>query len=125
MEEQRENLISFIESASERIQILALNIAVVAAKMSYHKELGLDVNNKLSQLVNQVTLSVKNMGHVLRAAKTDKMKGDVFTEGYNVKVDPELVNSIEIGLTKIMEDSQKIMEMLNKVKQKSLDGPGG
>jgi hypothetical protein len=125
MEEHRENLISFIESASERIQILALNIAVVAAKMSYHKELGLDVNNKLSQLVNQVTLAVKNMGHVLRAAKTDKMKRDVFTEGYNVRVDPELVNSIETGLTKIMKDSQKIMEMLNKVKQKSLDGPGG
>jgi len=125
MEEKRENLISFIESVSEQIQILALNIAVVAAKMSYRKELGLEVNNKLSQLVNQVTLAVKNMGYVLRAARTDKPKGDVFTEGYNVKVDPELIENIEIGLNKIMEDSQKIMEMLNKVKQKSLNGSGG
>ncbi|OQX92733.1 MAG: hypothetical protein B6D58_01480 [candidate division Zixibacteria bacterium 4484_95] len=125
MEEKKENLIGFIESTSERIQILALNIAVVAAKMSYNKELGLDVNNKLNQLVNQVTLAVKNIGHILRAAKTNKMKNDVFTEGYNVRVNPELVNDIEIGLNKIMEDSQKIMEMLNKVKQKSLDGSGG
>lgn len=125
MEEKRENLISFIESVSEQIQILALNIAVVAAKMSYRKELGLEVNNKLSQLVNQVTLAVKDMGHILRAARTDRPKGDIFAEGYNVKVDPELVKNIEVGLNKIMEDSQKIMEMLNNVKQKSINGSGG
>jgi hypothetical protein len=120
MNQRRENLVDVIESVSEKIQILALNIAVAAAKMSYSKKISVDVNSKLSQLVNQATLAVKNMGHVLRAAKTDRPKGDIFTEGRDLKVDPEIMKDIESSLNTILVDSQKIMEMLNQVKQNSI-----
>ncbi len=120
MEEKRKNLIGNIESISEQIQILALNIAVAAAKMSYSKKISLDVNSSLSQLVNQATIAVKNMGHILRAARSDKPKDDVFTEGYDIRVDSEMVRNIESSLKAILNDSQKIVDMLNEVKQKSL-----
>lgn len=122
MMDQRKDLIKIIESISEQIQILALNIAVAAAKMPHRDEWGLDVDNKLSQLVNQASRAVKNMSYVLRAAKTDRPKDDVFTEGYNVKVDRELLKNIEASLKAILNDSQRIMDMLNVIKQKSLDG---
>jgi hypothetical protein len=119
MDKQHEFLIKTVESVSEKIQVLALNIAVAAAKMSYRQQLGLEVNNKLSQLVNQATLAVKDMGQVLRAAKTDNPKADVFNDSYDNKINAELMGNIELALNSIVEDSQKIMDMLNKVKQSS------
>ena len=125
MKKNSENIIKVIESISEQIQVLALNIAVAAAKMSYRNELTLDVNNKLSQLVNQATLTVKNMRYVLKVAGSDKSKQDIFADEFNVKIDSEMVSNIENSLQAILEDSQKIIGILNKVKQESLKDFGG
>ena len=125
MRENRENLVKTIESVSEQIQILALNIAVAAAKMSFRKELTMEVNNKLSKLVNQATLAVKNMGYVLSAAKSDKSKGGILTDSEGINIDSEMISNIENSLQTILDDSQKIMEMLKKVRQESLGNFGG
>jgi hypothetical protein len=119
MDKQHEFLIKTVEAVSEKIQVLALNIAVAAAKLSYRQQMGLEVNNKLSQLVNQTTLAVKDMGQILRAAKTDSAKANAFSESYDNKINTELLGNIEVALNAIVEDSQKIMDMLNKVKQSS------
>ena len=119
MDKHHEYLIKTVETVSEKIQVLALNIAVAAAKMSYRQQVGLEVNNKLSQLVNQATLAVKDMSQILRAAKTDKPKANLLGESYENKVDQDLLRGIETALNAIVEDSQKIMDMLNKVKQGS------
>lgn len=115
----RRNLVDHIESISEQIQILALNIAVAAAKMSFNKKLEPNVNNKLSQLVNEATLAVKNMTMVVKAAKSEKPKYDILHENQG-KLDAETIEGIETSLQAILNDSQKIMNMLNEVKQKSL-----
>ena len=125
MKENRGNLIKTIESVSEQIQILALNIAVAAAKMSIRRELSGDVNNRLSQLVNQATQAVKNMGYVLRAARSDKPKQDILVKDFEINIDSKIVSDIECSLNSILDDSQKIMEMLEKVKQESLKNYGG
>ena len=119
MVNKRANIVDHIESISEQIQILALNIAVAAAKMSFNKKLEPDVNNKLSQLVNEATLAVKNMGMVVRAAKSEKPKYDALHDNQG-KIDTETVEGIETSLKTILEDSQKILHMLNEVRQKSL-----
>lgn len=119
MSRRRENLIEHIESISEQIQILALNIAVAAAKMSFNKKMAPDVNNKLSQLVNQATQAVKSMNIVARAARSDKPKFDILEDGTN-KLDSDTVDSIEISLRTILDDSRKILTMLNDVKQRSI-----
>jgi hypothetical protein len=116
MDKQHEFLIKTVETVSERIQVLALNIAVAAAKMSYRQQLTQDVNTRLSQLVNQATQTVKNMGQILKAAKTDKAKPDFLADAADNKVDPELVKNIESALEAIVDESQKIMDMLNQVK---------
>jgi methyl-accepting chemotaxis protein len=120
MRNSQRNLVDLIESISEQIQVLALNIAVAAAKMSFNKEITLEVNSKLSQLVNQATMAVKNMGHVLRAAKADKPKGDLFAANEQSRIDSEIVQNIENSLQMILDDSQKILSMLNQVKHRSL-----
>ncbi|NLI16950.1 MAG: hypothetical protein GX409_11750 [candidate division Zixibacteria bacterium] len=117
MDRQHEYLIKTVETVSERIQVLALNIAVAAAKMSYRQQLTHEVNARLSQLVNQATQTVKNMGQILKAAKTDKGKPDFLSDAADYKVDPELVLNIENALNSIVDESQKIMDMLNQVKQ--------
>ncbi len=119
MSGKRANLVDHIEAISEQIQILALNIAVAAAKMSFNKKLEPDVNNKLSQLVNEATQAVKNMTMVVKAAKSEKPKYDILREN-DGKLDSETVDGIETSLRAILSDSQKIMAMLNEVKQKSL-----
>lgn len=120
MRGSQRNLVDLIESISEQIQVLALNIAVAAAKMSFNKEITLDVNSKLSQLVNQATTAVKNMSHVLRAARADKPKRDLFADDARSRIDSEIIQNIEHSLQTILDDSQKIMSMLNEVKHRSL-----
>ena len=119
MSRRRENLIEQIESISEQIQILALNIAVAAAKMSFNKRMAPDVNNKLSQLVNQATQAVKNMNIVARAARSDKPKFDVLNDNAG-NLDSKTIDGIEFSLRTILEDSRKIMAMLNEVKQRTI-----
>jgi len=119
MIDKRRNIVEHIESISEQIQILALNIAVAAAKMSSGQRLTPDVNSKLSQLVNQATLAVKNMDMVIRAAKSEKPKQNLISANIG-SIDAEVVDGIETSLKAILDDSQKIMEMLNEVKPKSV-----
>lgn len=121
MTKEQRNLVTIIESVSEQIQVLALNIAVAAAKMSFKQKISPDVNSKLSQLVNQTTLAVKNMGQVVRAASTEKPKGDILKDNPGSGMDSALISEIEKSLTTILDDSQKIMEMLEEVKQKTLN----
>jgi hypothetical protein len=119
MRAKRGNLVEYIEAVSEQIQILALNIAVAAAKMSFNKKMDKDVNSKLSGLVNEATLAVKNMGVILRAARSEKPKNNVMSTDSEAP-DKATVDGIEASLKSILEDSQKIMDMLNEVRQKSL-----
>jgi len=120
MRDSERNLVDLIESISEQIQVLALNIAVAAAKMSFNKEITLDVNSKLSQLVNQATVAVKNMGHVLRAARADKPKGELFADNEQSRINSEIVQIIENSLQLILDDSRKITDILSQVKYRSL-----
>ena len=124
MERRQENLIKFVESISEQIQVLALNIAVAAARMSARKELNIEINSKLSKLVSQATLAVKNMNHVLQAAGAEKTGKNIAENIYSLKNDSEVISHIESSLTAILNDSQKILDMLREEKQKSLEKPG-
>ena len=90
MERRQENLIKFVESISEQIQVLALNIAVAAARMSARKELNIEINSKLSKLVSQATLAVKNMNHVLQAAGAEKTGKNI---AENIHSLPDLIES--------------------------------
>jgi hypothetical protein len=75
----------------------------------------------LSRLVNQATQAVKNMGYILKAARSERPKQDIFANGTDIKVDSAMIADIEESLQFILEDSRKIMQMLDSVKQRSLD----
>lgn len=119
IDDHEDILIKSVEAVSERIQILALNIAVAAAKMSYRQQLTGEVNTRLSQLVHQATKAVKNMNQVLSAAKANlpaKDYGHATDDDYKISLDQ--AKNIEAALVSIIDDSQKIMELLGKVKQR-------
>jgi ABC-type phosphate/phosphonate transport system substrate-binding protein len=119
MTENKTNLVGSIESVAEQIQVLALNIAVAAAKLSYRKQLDPDVNDKVSKLVNQATLAVKGMNNMLRAVKHDKPKKNILDRVDNADFDAAKIREMENTLAAILDDSQKIVAMLQKVKQGS------
>ncbi len=109
-----DRLLNRIESVSGEIQLLALNIAVAAAKIAHKQDLGLEVNQGLSQLVNQATQAVKQMNLVLTAAgrgEKGKMGDDVENS-----VDSELLFGIEKAMESIIADSEKIARILNGIK---------
>jgi len=125
MGEQSEDIIRTVEHVSEQIQVLALNIAVAAAKLSYRKEFSQEVNNKLSRLVEQATKAVKNMRHIVKAARSDRPKEDIFSEGHDLRIDSETVANIEKSMADILDESQKILECLSRIRQESLNKLGG
>jgi hypothetical protein len=108
-------LLSRLENVSSEIQLLALNIAVAAAKIAHKQDLGLEVNQRLSQLVNQATQAVRQMNQILSAAgRFDKGKsGDPESR----TVDYELIQGIESSMQSIISDSEKITRILSSVKK--------
>jgi len=111
-------LLDRIESVSNDIQLLALNIAVAAAKMAQKKDPGLEVHHKLSQLVNQATQTVKHMTRIINAAKTNNAPISVIADRQNTRVDQDLIENIEAAMQGIIADSEKITSLLSNLKQR-------
>lgn len=117
-EKNGEGLVSHVESVSGEIQLLALNIAVAAAKIAHKQDLGLEVNQRLSQLVNQATQAVKQMNQVLSAARTDSKRKGACSDVDGKLIDSQLMEGIEASMRSIMSDSEKIVRLLTAVKKR-------
>jgi methyl-accepting chemotaxis protein len=113
-----EGLVNQVESVSGEIQLLALNIAVAAAKIAHKQDLGLEVNQRLSQLVNQATQAVRQMNQVLSAAKNNTGKRGFASDSNDNRVDSRLIEGIESSMQSIMSDSEKIIRLLAGVKKR-------
>lgn len=111
-------LLDRIECVSNDIQLLALNIAVAAAKMAQKKDPGLEVHHKLSQLVNRATQTVKHMTQIISAAKTSNDTKSVIADRQNIQVDQDLIENIEAAMQGIIADSEKITSLLGNLKQR-------
>jgi hypothetical protein len=117
-ENSNNELLSRLEGVSGQIQLLALNIAVAAAKIAHKQDLGLEVNQRLSQLVNQATQAVKQMNQILTLAGSDNVQHGIIddTAGF----DPEFVAGIENSMESIISDSEKITRILSNIKKQEL-----
>lgn len=111
-------LLNRIECVSNDIQLLALNIAVAAAKMAQKKDPGLEVHHKLSQLINRATQTVKHMTQIINAAKTNNEPISIVADRRNVHVDQDLIENIEAAMQGIIADSEKITSLLSNIKQR-------
>lgn len=111
-------LLSRLESISEEIQLLALNIAVAAAKMAQKKDPGLEVHHKLSTLVNRATQAVKQMNKIVNAAKTESLPDRNPGDMNGMENDRDFMDNIEISLNAIIADSERITRLLNDVKKR-------
>jgi methyl-accepting chemotaxis protein len=109
-------LLSRLEGASGQIQLLALNIAIAAAKITHQRDLGLEVNQRLSQLVNQATQAVRQMNHILSLAgsSTAYFAGKDDDNGF----DAELIQGIENSMESIIADSERITHILSSIKKR-------
>ncbi len=111
-------LLNRIEGVSNDIQLLALNIAVAAAKMAQKKDPGLEVHHKLSQLINRATQTVKHMTQIINAAKTNNGPISIVADRRNINVDQDLIDNIEAAMQGIIADSEKITSLLSNIKQR-------
>jgi len=111
-------LLNLVEKVSEDIQLLALNIAVAAAKMAQKKDPGLEVHHKLSNLVNQATQAVKQMNRIVRAAKTEDAQRTDIIDQQEIDIDLQFVDDIESSLNGIIADSERITKLLYDLKKR-------
>ncbi len=113
-----ESMLKYIESVSNDIQLLALNIAVAAAKLAHNQKIGIEVNQNLSSLVNRATQAVKQMNQVIDAAKAEKKSEFASSDNKDEPVDQELIENIEAVMSDIVRDSEKIVRLLAEVKKR-------
>jgi uncharacterized coiled-coil DUF342 family protein len=112
------DLLKYIENVSGEIQLLALNIAVAAAKIAHKQDLGAELNQRLSQLVNQATQTVKQMNQVLSAAGAGRKSKSVNGESDDKAIDKDLIFDIESSMESIINDSEKITVILAQFKKR-------
>ena len=109
-------VLDYLETVSGEIQLLALNIAVAAAKMAHNNKIESEVNRNLANLVNQATQAVKNLNRIVDAAKMEKdSRGPL-----DIKDEPinqELIDNIETAMNDIIRDSRQIIKLLADVKK--------
>jgi methyl-accepting chemotaxis protein len=117
IKEENGDIVGRLESISSQIQLLALNIAVAAAKIAHKQDLGLEVNQGLSQLVNQATQAVKQMNQVLNVAGASAKNRNGLSDNELSAVDNEMIESIESSMESIIADSEKITRILSNVKK--------
>jgi hypothetical protein len=115
-----DGLLKRIERVSGEIQLLALNIAVAAAKIANKQDLGYEVNQRLSQLVSQATQAVRHMNQVLGAAGAKNDGRDSLEEPMTLAVDGDLIHDIENSMESIIADSEKITKILSGIKKKRI-----
>ena len=111
-------LLNRVEIVSEEIQLLALNIAVAAAKMAQKKDPGLEVHHKLSSLVNQATQAVRQMNKIVKAAKTEDVVVKNLDEKFETEIDFGFIENIESSLNGIISDSERITRLLHDLKKR-------
>jgi hypothetical protein len=111
-----DKILTRLEGVSGEIQLLALNIAVAAAKIAHKQDLGLEVNQRLSQLVNQATQAVKQMNQILTLAGSNSSQyaGADDKKG----LDHESIEGIENSMESIISDSEKITRILSNIKKR-------
>jgi hypothetical protein len=115
-DDKNDEILGHLEGVSGRIQLLALNIAVAAAKIAHRQDLGLEVNQRLSQLVNEATQAVRQMNHVLGLAGSSSAHGPSKDEDNGF--DPELIQGIETSMESIIADSERITHILSNIKKR-------
>jgi hypothetical protein len=111
-----DKLISRIEKISGDIQLLALNIAVAAAKITHRKTLDMEINDSLSRLVSRASDAVRKMNKLIDAAKVDSVpeyKGNDFSSSSNHAV---ISNELETLMNSIIQDSEKVVSLLDNVR---------
>lgn len=119
LKKKRDNaLVNRVENVSEEIQLLALNIAVAAAKMAQKKDPGLEVHHKLSSLVNQTTQAVREMNKIVKAAKTEGVVDHGSVDNGDASYDYGFVENIEPSLNGIIADSERITRLLQALKKR-------
>jgi hypothetical protein len=109
-------ILEYIETVSGEIQLLALNIAVAAAKLAHNNTIDVEINQNLANLVNQATRAVKHMNQVIDVAKAEKGDQGILSEN-NVPVDQEFMTAIESSMSEIIRDSERIVRLLSGVKR--------
>jgi len=112
-----EELLKYIENVSGEIQLLALNIAVAAAKIAHKQDLGVELNQRLSQLVNQATQTVRQINQIVTAAGAGKKGKGSGPDGEDKLTASDLLYDIESSMESIISDSEKIAKILSKVKK--------
>ena len=117
-ENSSEKLVERIESISNDIQLLALNIAVAAAKMAQKYDPGLEVHQKLSSLVSQTTQAIKQMNQIISAARAENLAGNSVAEYNTGQIDQELIESMESAMNGIIADSEKITRLLTRIRRR-------
>jgi len=118
VETEGSRLLKHIESLSAEIQLLSLNIAVAAAKVTQNKNLGMEVNDQLSKLVNQATNMVKRMNQLLDAAKSDNSSTSSSTPESGESIRRQVVDELENSISSIIHDSEKAVRLLHNAKRK-------
>ncbi len=111
-------LLNKVEVVSEEIQLLALNIAVAAAKMAQKRDPGLEVHHKLSSLVNQTTLAVRQMNKIVKAARTENLNGSNVDDKLETEIDYGFIEDVESSLNGIIADSERITRLLKDLKKR-------
>lgn len=114
----QKGILDYLEAVSGEIQLLALNIAVAAAKLAHNNKIGVEVNQNLSNLVNQATRAVKQMNQVIDAAKIEKSSRNAFNDVKDEPVDGGLTENIESAMSDIIRDSERIVRLLANVKKR-------
>jgi hypothetical protein len=114
----QKEILDYIETVSGEIQLLALNIAVAAARLAHSNKIGIEVNQNLANLVNQATRAVKQMNQLIDAAKTEKSSRKNLGEINDEPSEGDFPGDIDSVMSDIIRDSEKIVRLLASVKKR-------
>lgn len=118
-----EDVLSSVEGFAEQAKLVALDLAGASLRAEEAKCIPPKVNEEIMGLVNQTNEAVNQILEMIKLVRMEMGGVYQLTTGGEVKLEKskELISNIELCLKKILEGSDRVLNMIKKLRSLSLD----
>lgn len=118
-----EDVLSSVEGFAEQAKLVALDLAAAATGADQAKCIPHKINEDIMSLVDQTNTAANQILEMVKLVRMEMGGLCHLTQDGEVKLEKsrELVSSIESNLKKILEGSDKVLDMVKKLRSLSLD----
>jgi methyl-accepting chemotaxis protein len=118
-----EDILASVERFAEEAKLVALDLAGASARAREANCIPYKVNEEIMDLVDKTNTATNQILEMIRVVRMEMGEVYYLTENGEVRLNKnrDLVSNLESNLKKILEGSDRVLDMVKKLRSLSLD----